>query len=111
MGDNGDDWEVSCNDQSDYGPVKRVGDLITGKDSFYLKHVDTGCTLISDSNYRYTHANCPRCPIVGHNEVACVGNVRQKTALWTIDSGFFFPLREEAPESDENEEDSVNDEL
>lgn len=81
-GDNGDDWELVCNEVSNYGPTKKKGDLITGKDIFYLKHIDTSCMLVSDSTYRYTNQNCPRCPIVNHMEVSCVPNIKQKTSLW-----------------------------
>lgn len=43
-------------------------------------------------------------------EAACVDNAKQKTSLWSIDSGFFFPLREEKNDTDEDQA-SLNDEL
>lgn len=89
----GDDWEVQCNDRADFGPIKKLGESITGKDLFHLQHVDTGCLLNTDPTFRFTHQNCPRCIIVGHMEVACHSSVKQKTNLWKVDSGFFFPSR------------------
>ena len=112
MGDQGDDWELVCNEVSGYGPIKKLGEQLTGKDVFFLKHANTGCMLISDSTFRYTHQNCPRCPIVNHMEVSCVENAKQKTSLWRVDSGFFFPKRQEdEPKEDDDEEELVNDEL
>lgn len=55
VGDAGDDWKLECNKRADYGPVKEEGQVITGKDLFYLKHADTGCSLISDSSARFTN--------------------------------------------------------
>ena len=95
MGDEADDWELLCNDRADYGVTKKVGETLSGKDLFHLKHVETGCFLTSDSGSRFTNQNCPRCVIVGHMEASCVPNAKQKTTLWSIDSGFFFPIREE----------------
>ena len=55
LGDSGDDWELLCNDKTEYGDVRTLGMPIRGKDSFYLKHVDTGCILVSESNFRYNN--------------------------------------------------------
>lgn len=40
-------------------------------------------------------------------------NVKQKTALWSIDSGYFFPLREDETKqgSDDDDDENMNDEL
>ena len=35
-GDVGDDWKLVCNERADYGPVKKEGQVITGKDLFKL---------------------------------------------------------------------------
>ena len=37
-GDVNDDWELECNKEPQYGVTKQAGELITGKDSFFLKH-------------------------------------------------------------------------
>jgi len=34
-----------------------------------------------------------------------VPNILQKTSLWSMESGFFFPLREEAKKLDDDDED------
>ena len=118
LGDEGDDWELICNERADYGPTKKAGEDVTGKDLFHLKHMDSGCMLTSDSSAKFTNQNCYRCVIVGHMEVSCIPHSKQKTTLWSIDSGFFFPTREdEVKEDDEDEESegkgssSYNDEL
>ena len=54
-GDDGDDWELVCNENYGYGNTKSKGDQIMGNDIFHLKHVDTGCMLVSDSNARFTN--------------------------------------------------------
>lgn len=92
-GDQGDDWQVVCNERPEYGPTKKVGEIVKGKDLFHLKHVSSECTLVSEQNFRYTNQNCHRCPIIGHMEVSCVQNEKKKISLWTMDSGFFFPSR------------------
>ena len=33
-GDAGDDWQIVCNERADYGPVKKEGEIVTGKDLF-----------------------------------------------------------------------------
>ena len=113
FGDAGDDWQVLCNERKEYGPTKAAGETVTGKDLFHLRHIDTGCNLVSEQSYRYTHQNCPRCPIVGHMEVTCVENEKRKISLWKMDSGFFFPAREPEVRQDEADEESSwgNDEL
>jgi len=75
-GDMGDDWEVQCNERADYGPIKKAGESLTGKDLFHLSHKETGCLLVTDSGSRFTQQNCPRCVIVGHMEVACDTKVK-----------------------------------
>ncbi len=98
----------------EYGPVKKTGEYILGKDSFYLKHVDTGCTLVSESSYNYNNQNCPRCPILSHMEASCTTGIKQKLALWSIDSGFFFPLREDDPANNQtqsDDEEHINEDL
>ena len=97
-GDAGDDWQIVCNENRNYGQPRGEGDQVHGSDFFHLKHVDTGCMLVTDSNSRFNNSNCPRCPILGQLEVACEQNKLQKSTLWRMDSGFFFPLREEEEE-------------
>ena len=48
MGDNNDDWEIECNKEPQYGVTKSVGEEITGKDLFFLKHVVSECYIISE---------------------------------------------------------------
>ena len=114
MGDQGDDWEIVCNVDINYGPVKGQGQKVQGKDLFQLRHVDTGHVLTSEKNFRFTQQNCPRCVIVGDMETSCIPPQKTKNTLWTIDSGFFFPEREEEQESNintEGEDSEYNDEL
>ena len=54
MGDAGDDWEVVCNVDINYGPVKGQGEKVQGKDLFQLRHIDTGFVLTSEKNFRFT---------------------------------------------------------
>ena len=54
MGDQGDDWEVVCNVDTNYGPVKGQGQKVLGKDLFQLRHIDTGNVLTSEKNFRFT---------------------------------------------------------
>ena len=72
MGDQGDDWEVVCNVDTNYGPVKGQGQKVLGKDLFQLRHIDTGNVLTSEKNFRFTQQNCPRCVIVGDMETSCI---------------------------------------
>jgi len=44
-------------------------------------------------------------------ETSCVDNGKQKTSLWSVDSGFFFPLKERDEAADEADDDSFNEEL
>ena len=54
-GDQGDDWELVCNTEPSYGPVKQSGETLTGADSFHVKHVDSGCLLVADSSHRFNN--------------------------------------------------------
>ena len=106
-GDEDDDWQIVCNEIPALGTVNNFGDKIMGEDFFHFKHVNTGCMLISNQEHPFTHKNCPRCPIVGHLEAACIYYVNDKTTLWKIDSGYFFPPKGVSEENDEEEDDQV----
>ena len=73
-GDSGDNWIVECQK----GPWQR-------KDTVYLKHVDTGLYLHSNSQFRY------RNPINGQQEVT--GYRKDSDAQWVAAEGFYFPER------------------
>ena len=117
MGDVNDDWRLECNLEKQYGQIKKEGDLITGKDLFFLKHAQSGCYLIGENSYRFNQQNCGRqCPIMNQLETSCTTSRPQKTSLFKIDSGFFFPPRDEfmtdsQSETDESSEGKINDEL
>ena len=96
MGDENDDWEIECNKEPQYGVTKSVGEEITGKDVFFLKHVISGCYIISEKSHRFIQANCGRqCPIMNQWETSCTNAKPQKTSLFKMESGFFFPVRDE----------------
>ena len=105
LGDAGDDWKIVCNERADYGPTKKEGEKITGKDLFHLTHLDSGCNLVSEQGYRFTNQNCQRCPIINHMECTCVDGVKQKVTLWKMDSGFFFPAKDDEETVEEEEMD------
>ena len=63
--------------------------MVTGKTLFSLKHTDTNKYLSTDRKADYNNQNCPRCPIVGHMEVAAANN--KNTNTWRVHSGFFYP--------------------
>ena len=69
-GDNGDDWQIMCNDMTSLGATKKLGEIMYGDTLFFLKHVDSDRYLMTDNDNAYTNQNCPRCPIVGHNEIS-----------------------------------------
>ena len=76
--------------------TKNKGEMITGKDLFFLKHVVSGCYIISEKAHRFIQANCGRqCPILNQWETSCTGAKPQKTSLFKMESGFFFPVRDE----------------
>ena len=109
MGDRGDDWQLECNEISQYGSTKKQGENITGKDLFFLKHVDSGCYLISERTHSFTQANCGRqCPILNQLELSCISAKPQKTSIFKMDSGFFFPPKDEDIEFDEEAEESAS---
>ena len=74
-----------------------------GEDVFHLKHINTGCMLLSNPEQTFTHRNCPRCPIVGLLEAACIYYVNDRTTLWKIDSGYFFPPKEVSEKNDDED--------
>eukprot|EP01068_Selenidium_serpulae_P002748 Selendium_serpulae@DN2655_c0_g1_i1.p1 len=61
-GDGGDNYKVIC--QKSDSKVWMRGQPIS------LIHVDTNGRLMATKKYKFTNNNCPRCPIVGHLEVA-----------------------------------------
>ena len=44
-------------------------------------------------------------------EASCQDNNKQKTSLWSIDSGYFFPIRDDMVEKAEDRDSWHNDEL
>ena len=78
---------------SSLGQVVSRGSIVHGNTKFFLKHVDTERFLISDNDSAYNNQNCPRCPIVGHNEISAA-RAKQGISLWKVHSGFFFPMKE-----------------
>ena len=106
FGDGGDDWIIECNTNKKFGNTKQEGEIVDGSTLFHLKHMDTGYYLMTDTT-DFNNKNCPRCPIISHFEMSAV---RAKTldSLWSVHSGFFFPLREIKPEDEPSRYQFIN---
>jgi len=75
-GDASDDWDVICSDHY----------WMQGQ-NVRLCHVGTGAYLRSSTDYKFTNANCPRCPIVGDLEVAASQRANHLTLFQADKSG------------------------
>jgi len=64
-GDSGDSFVVEC---------PKGATVWTRMADVYLKHKAIGNYLSSNKNDVFTQRNCPRCPIVGHQEVVVLKN-------------------------------------
>jgi len=82
VGDSGDDWVVICATKS--GTWERG-------ENVEFRSVDTGRYLASSNNAKFTQANCPNCPILGHYEVMALGKSGGKNGVTTFkaDIGVF----------------------
>lgn len=63
--DKGDNWRVECIHSN---KSKNSNDYWQRNQRIQLKHVSTQKYLSMSPTHKYTDANCPHCPIVGHWE-------------------------------------------
>ena len=54
-GDNGDDWQIMCNDMTSLGPTSKIGDLVYGDTLFFLKHMDSDRFLMTDRDNAFNN--------------------------------------------------------
>lgn len=81
LGDQGDDWELVCEGNTEY---------IVGDAQFSLKHVGSGAFLYSHRAYRFDDSNCRGCPINGQSEISSRKR-KDGDTLWKVVGGYFFP--------------------
>ncbi|KAF0687736.1 Aste57867_20541 [Aphanomyces stellatus] len=93
-GDGGDSWVVECDNaqqcQAHDKDCQTTGVPSWGRDELVrLRHVATGKYLHTDHGARFDNSNCPRCPIIGQQEVNAVPTKDDKT-LWFAGEGIYI---------------------
>eukprot|EP00920_Eleutheroschizon_duboscqi_P025221 GHVT01062258.1.p2 GENE.GHVT01062258.1~~GHVT01062258.1.p2 ORF type:complete len:106 (-),score=21.15 GHVT01062258.1:260-577(-) len=88
MGDGGDEFIVECVNPSD--KVWLVGATVR------LFHVNMKGHLAASRSHMFTRDNCPRCPILGHLEVAITKRPSASAATgWRCDDGLLVEAHED----------------
>lgn len=90
------DWKVICK-----------GKIWSVDTEFSLQHVKTGAYLGVQKNVSFNQSNCPRCPVVGHYEVAGLTNKKQtdNSLRWKVRPGILLDrlVAEDTPSSRRDE--------
>jgi len=94
-GDANDDWEVLCHSHEESQVAGTPKMWILGNE-VQLRNTATGAYLRSSQHHRFTDANCPKCPIIGQQEVTAGPQV-DHLSLWTSGSSGIWvqPARKE----------------
>ncbi|RHY24300.1 hypothetical protein DYB32_008900 [Aphanomyces invadans] len=93
-GDSGDSWIVECENaqqcQATDKDCHSTGVPSWGRDELVrLRHVVSGKYLRTDHAVRFDQSNCPRCPIVGQQEVNA-GQSLDDATLWFAGEGIYM---------------------
>ncbi|KAH9099826.1 hypothetical protein Ae201684P_018835 [Aphanomyces euteiches] len=93
-GDGGDTWVLECENaeqcQASDKDCQTTGVPSWARDELVrLRHVATGKYLRTDHAVQFDQSNCPRCPIVGQQEVNAAGYKDEKT-LWFAGEGIYI---------------------
>ncbi|EEA05603.1 uncharacterized protein CMU_026100 [Cryptosporidium muris RN66] len=92
-------YEVSCKDESDCINSKftiecirkKSGEKLEIRDKFRLLNTEMKGYLRSSKRNLFDNSNCPRCPIVGHYEVAITLNSRKsEDDIWEFKQGLLI---------------------
>eukprot|EP01067_Filipodium_phascolosomae_P009353 Filipodium_phascolosomae@DN8334_c0_g1_i1.p1 len=112
IGDGGDSWEVLC-DNASSNNNKKIAPVWGRGASVRLRHKDNGGYLTSAKRYQFSHENCPRCPIVGHQEVSVAPEGNGKNDFWSADGeeGVFVYKIGEGEDDDDNSSSNDDNEL
>jgi len=89
-GDAGDTWILECENSQQCDAKSGVCDDSWRRDDLVrLKNLQTGRYLQTDHAVSFDNSNCPRCPIIGQQEVSA-SNAKTDKSLWFAGEGIYI---------------------